>query len=120
MLSLQEMKIEFREHFRNITRVIDCVGCDKCKLWGKLQVNYRMNKCLNIDFILLKVTGLGTALKILFSGVFDKPHPPILLKPKGDLKLTRNEIVALFNSFGKLSQSIVELERFRELLRKKG
>merc|ERR1719330_1176162 len=99
----EDMKIEFREHFRNITRVIDCVGCDKCKLWGKLQV-----------------TGLGTALKILFSGEFDKPHPPLLLKPKGDLKLTRNEIVALFNSFAKLSQSIVELERFRELLRKKG
>ena len=26
---------------------MDCVGCDKCKLWGKLQV-----------------TGLGTALKV--------------------------------------------------------
>ena len=36
--SLQELKVEFREHFKNITRVIDCVGCDKCKLWGKLQV----------------------------------------------------------------------------------
>jgi hypothetical protein len=35
--------------FRNISRVMDCVGCDKCRLWGKLQV-----------------TGLGTALKILF------------------------------------------------------
>jgi len=34
----QELKVEFREHFKNITRVIDCVGCDKCKLWGKLQV----------------------------------------------------------------------------------
>lgn len=116
------MKIEFREHFRNITRVIDCVGCDKCKLWGKLQVFHHMNN--NNTFIIncscLKVTGLGTALKILFSGEFDKPHPPLLLKPKGDLKLTRNEIVALFNSFAKLSQSIVELERFRELLRKKG
>lgn len=33
---------------------MDCVGCDKCKLWGKLQVQ-----------------GLGTALKILFSGKFD-------------------------------------------------
>ena len=75
---------------------------------------------LTFDSSCLKVTGLGTALKILFSGEFDKPHPPLLLKPQGDLKLTRNEIVALFNSFGKLSQSIVELERFRELLRKKG
>ncbi len=39
----------FQNKFRNISRVMDCVGCDKCKLWGKLQV-----------------TGLGTALKILF------------------------------------------------------
>lgn len=30
---------------------MDCVGCEKCRLWGKLQV-----------------LGLGTALKILFSG----------------------------------------------------
>ena len=96
---LQELKVEFREHFKNITRVIDCVGCDKCKLWGKLQV-----------------TGLGTALKILFSGEFDRPG----LQPvTEDLKLSRNEIVALFNSFGKLSTSIVELERFREMLRKR-
>ena len=39
---LQELKVEFREHFKNITRVIDCVGCDKCKLWGKLQVLIRV------------------------------------------------------------------------------
>lgn len=30
--------------------LMDCVGCEKCRLWGKLQVH-----------------GLGTALKILFS-----------------------------------------------------
>lgn len=29
---------------------MDCVGCEKCRLWGKLQV-----------------LGLGTALKIVFS-----------------------------------------------------
>ena len=29
---------EFKSHFRNISRIMDCVGCDKCKLWGKLQV----------------------------------------------------------------------------------
>lgn len=98
----EELKVEFREHFKNITRVIDCVGCDKCKLWGKLQV-----------------TGLGTALKILFSGEFDKAPLSGLPLVKKDLKLTRNEIVALFNAFGKISTSIVELERFREMLRKR-
>lgn len=38
---------------------MDCVGCEKCKLWEKLQVQ-----------------GLGTALKILFSGSFDPVHNP--------------------------------------------
>ena len=34
----EQLKIEFKEHFRNVSRIMDCVGCDKCKLWGKLQV----------------------------------------------------------------------------------
>lgn len=33
------LKREFRERFRNITRIIDCVTCEKCRLWGKLQVH---------------------------------------------------------------------------------
>lgn len=32
------LQAEFVSHFRNISRIMDCVGCDKCKLWGKLQV----------------------------------------------------------------------------------
>lgn len=43
------LKGQFKHHFRNVSRIMDCVGCDKCRLWGKLQVS-----------------GLGTALKILF------------------------------------------------------
>jgi len=108
-LQADELKQEFQGHFRNISRVMDCVGCDKCKLWGKLQV-----------------TGLGTALKILFSGDFDQdrgtefPQSPRqdLPRLKPDLALTRNEVVSLFNAFGKISTSIVQLEKFREMLRK--
>lgn len=44
------LKEDFRLHFRNISRIMDCVGCDKCRLWGKVQV-----------------TGIGTALKLLFA-----------------------------------------------------
>lgn len=40
---------EFRNAFRNISMIMDCVGCEKCRLWGKLQF-----------------LGLGTALRILF------------------------------------------------------
>ena len=63
----------FKTHFKNITRIMDCVGCSKCKLWGKLQVH-----------------GIGTALKILFSE-----------KKVQRLRLTRREVVALFNVLGR-------------------
>jgi hypothetical protein len=53
---------------------MDCVGCEKCRLWGKLQV-----------------TGIGAAMKILFS------QPGLTLMPR----LRRNEIVALFVTFGR-------------------
>ena len=39
---------------------MDCVGCEKCRLWGKLQV-----------------LGLGTALKILFSVEGDNHLQPV-------------------------------------------
>jgi hypothetical protein len=31
------LKHQFRDHFRNVTRIMDCVGCEKCRLWGKVQ-----------------------------------------------------------------------------------
>lgn len=81
----QVLKEEFRQHFRNISRIMDCVGCDKCKLWGKLQIH-----------------GLGTALKILFSGKFDYQTEPIFDNPrKTKFFLERSEIVALVNGFGR-------------------
>ena len=74
------------------------------------------------------MTGLGTALKILFSGDFDQDRGTEfsqsqsprqdLPRLKPDLALTRNEVVSLFNAFGKISTSIVQLEKFREMLRK--
>jgi ERO1-like protein alpha len=97
----QELKHEFKTHFRNISRLMDCVNCDKCRLWGKLQV-----------------TGLGTALKILFSGEFDQPRLEGLPQARRDLKLTRNEIVALFNAFGRISTSVMQLETFREMIKR--
>uniref|UniRef100_U5EX41 Putative endoplasmic reticulum oxidoreductin-1-like protein n=1 Tax=Corethrella appendiculata TaxID=1370023 RepID=U5EX41_9DIPT len=91
-----KLKHEFREKFLNISKIMDCVGCDKCRLWGKLQTQ-----------------GMGTALKILFSGKFDEQKfSPNTNKPNS-FKLKRTEIVALLNAFGRLSTSIHELESFR-------
>ncbi|XP_019848899.1 PREDICTED: ERO1-like protein beta [Amphimedon queenslandica] len=80
-----ELKEEFRAHFLNISRIMDCVGCSKCRLWGTLQVQ-----------------GIGTALKILFSA-------------KSHFHLKRQEIVALFNVLGRLSSSIKALQGFKSM-----
>jgi len=41
---------EIQDKFYNISRIFDCIGCDKCRFNGKVQIK-----------------GLGTAMKILFS-----------------------------------------------------
>ncbi|XP_019581263.1 ERO1-like protein alpha isoform X1 [Rhinolophus sinicus] len=92
-----KLKEEFRLHFRNISRIMDCVGCFKCRLWGKLQTQ-----------------GLGTALKILFSEKLIANMPES--GPSYEFHLTRQEIVSLFNAFGRISTSVKELENFRDLL----
>lgn len=93
-----KLKEEFRLHFKNITRIMDCVGCFKCRLWGKLQTQ-----------------GLGTVLKILFSENLIGKIPES--GPSYGFRLTRQEIVALFNAFGRVSTSVRELENFRNILR---
>ncbi|KAK2638573.1 hypothetical protein Ddye_026368 [Dipteronia dyeriana] len=77
-----ELKQQIQKQFRNISVLMDCVGCEKCRLWGKLQVH-----------------GLGTALKILFS--FDGKNHQV--QP---LQLQRNEVIALVNLLNRLSESV--------------
>ncbi|XP_072424820.1 ERO1-like protein alpha [Chiloscyllium punctatum] len=93
----ENLKEEFRLHFKNISRIMDCVGCFKCRLWGKLQTQ-----------------GLGTALKILFSEKQIKNLPES--GPSQRFHLKRQDIVALLNAFGRISTSIQELQNFTELL----
>jgi len=89
------LKEEFRLHYMNITRIMDCVGCEKCRLWGKLQTN-----------------GIGTALKILFAS--DKWEEIPVINGKKFL-LSRTEIVSLFNALNKLSNSITYIKKFKIL-----
>ncbi|KAF9931935.1 hypothetical protein FBU30_009230 [Linnemannia zychae] len=89
----QALKLQFRDHFRNITKIMDCVGCEKCRLWGKVQTS-----------------GLGTALKILFS--YNDEHLNPIKHPN---LLQRTEIVALFNTLNRVSESVASIARFRTL-----
>ncbi|CAO1632289.1 unnamed protein product [Sympodiomycopsis kandeliae] len=101
-----QLREEFKNHFRNISSIMDCVGCDKCRLWGKMQVN-----------------GLGTAMKILFSEQdtvnlklqeatpFDPDENPAP-------ELERSELVALINTLHRFAESLKAVETFREMYQK--
>ena len=94
------LREEFRQHFWNISRIMDCVGCDKCRLWGKVQTH-----------------GMGTALKILFANLprnGANQQQANLSHFSAPFKLTRNDVVALFQSFGRYSSSIEEVDAFRK------
>lgn len=86
--SMIDLKDDFRNRFRNVSRLMDCVGCDKCRLWGKVQT-----------------AGYGAALKILFE--YDE-------KKNGENPhLRRTELVALVNTLGRVSHSLDAIQRFR-------
>lgn len=84
------LKEDFRNRFRNISRIMDCVGCDKCRLWGKLQT-----------------AGYGAALKVLFE--FDNNSEDIPI-------LKRTELVALFNTLARISDSLDGIGKFRTMV----
>lgn len=83
------LKQEFRARFKNISAIMDCVGCDRCRMWGKIQT-----------------IGYGTALKILFED--DENN-------QSNLKFRRIEIVALINTFDRLSKSIAMINNFKQM-----
>ncbi|KAL8918015.1 MAG: hypothetical protein Q9208_007613 [Pyrenodesmia sp. 3 TL-2023] len=89
-----DLKEDFRNRFRNVSRLMDCVGCDKCRLWGKLQT-----------------VGYGTALKVLFEYEEDRngENPP----------LRRTELVALVNTLDRVARSLTALGEMRALVEAK-
>ena len=78
------LKASFKGVFQNISSVLDCVTCQKCKLHGKVTL-----------------MGLGTALKILLT-------PPEVLQKQNVLEPI--EVVALINSIGKFSSAITAMD----------
>lgn len=82
-----EMLIQLQHRFYNISRIMDCVSCDKCRLNGKVQVR-----------------GLATALKVLFL--------PDSQKQKVIQNLKIGEMVSLIQLASKLSESLLVLDKF--------
>ncbi|KAF5094010.1 hypothetical protein D0Z00_003743 [Geotrichum galactomycetum] len=92
------LKEEFRNRFNKVNNLMDCVGCDRCRLWGKIQA-----------------AGYGTALKIVFElseNAIEDPQSRELMTG-----LRRSELVSLVNTFDRLSKSIEAVEYFRSLVK---
>ncbi|CCC68097.1 hypothetical protein NCAS_0B00130 [Naumovozyma castellii] len=89
-----KLKDEFRTRFKNVTRIMDCVDCDTCRLWGKVQT-----------------TGYATSLKILFElEDADEETQQYIVD-----KLTKYELIALLNTFDRLSQAIEAINNFEKM-----
>eukprot|EP00903_Cladosiphon_okamuranus_P017822 g16401.t1 len=85
------LKQEFMHTFHNISRIMDCVGCESCKLWGKLET-----------------LGLGTALKIMLFSSDEEGKKELA-------SLSRNELIALVNTAAQLAKSVGSVPEWRWL-----
>jgi flavocytochrome c len=81
------LKRQFKSTFKNITALVDCVECQRCRLHAKL-------------FSL----GLGSALKILLT-------PPELIAST----TSRDEVIALVNVLWKLSEAMEDARELTNL-----
>lgn len=100
-----------RAIFQNITSILDCVGCDKCKLWGKLQFQ-----------------GIGVALRILDAAEMDSSSADAdddlrnadrttLSSSNGPLRLRRTDVIAFVNTLARITHSVSQVEKLSRKLR---
>ncbi|KAJ3887831.1 endoplasmic reticulum Oxidoreductin 1-domain-containing protein [Lentinula edodes] len=94
-ISLRE---DFKAHFRNVSRIMDCIECDQCRLWGKVQT-----------------AGLATAMKILFE--LDDNVFSFAANSSVETIIQRSELAALFNTANRFSESIQAAVRFLSIAR---
>lgn len=81
------LREEFRLKFRNISRIMDCVTCEKCRVWGKLQI-----------------LGFGTAVKLLLTS--EAEIHAAAVADGGASLLNRQEVIALVNTLNQFSKSV--------------
>ena len=92
MFCAEVLLLYLLSRFRNISRILDCVTCEKCRLWSKLQV-----------------LGLGTAIRLLLT-----PEEDLVAVSRQEdegrcSKLwspSRQEVIALLNTLNQFATSI--------------
>ncbi len=76
-----QLKDDLKHMFRNVSNIMNCVGCEKCRVWGKLNT-----------------LGIATALKLTLAEPEEREEVV-----KG---LQRNEVVAWINTLSSFSESV--------------
>eukprot|EP01116_Phalansterium_solitarium_P023094 TRINITY_DN7913_c0_g2_i1.p1 TRINITY_DN7913_c0_g2~~TRINITY_DN7913_c0_g2_i1.p1 ORF type:complete len:455 (+),score=153.03 TRINITY_DN7913_c0_g2_i1:130-1494(+) len=84
----EQLREQFRVKFHNISLIMNCVTCEKCKVWAKVQT-----------------LAIGTALKILLAADINWVF----------LHLQRNEIIALVNTLRQFATSIDAVQHMSDL-----
>lgn len=110
----QELRDEFMIKFRNISRIMDCVTCEKCRVWGKLQI-LGFGTAIKIllhpaDKIVTATTTVSTkdADSVTTSDASDAATCDVLgTKQRPRLSLNRQEIIALLNTLNQFSNSLI-------------
>jgi len=78
---IEAKRLELKRRFKHLLDIMQCVGCDRCKLWGTLQT-----------------LGIGTALRI----ILDEER-----ETQSTNKLSRQESVALVHTLERFSSALV-------------
>jgi len=78
-------RIELQRRFRHLLKIMECVGCDRCRLWGTLQT-----------------LGIGTALKVLLEDSSSQ-----------GIYLSRQEAVALVHTLERFSSALKYASEFQ-------
>ena len=98
---------KLRETFRyGVYKMMDCVTCDRCRLWGKLQslgMATAMKCAIAADHQSMNLTSVGAE-----AGSHEASCPTLA----NQLKLGRLEAVALVNLFARLTDSVRETQIF--------
>ncbi|KAJ3983831.1 endoplasmic reticulum Oxidoreductin 1-domain-containing protein [Lentinula detonsa] len=97
-LDANSLREDFKAHFRNVSRIMDCIECDQCRLWGKVQT-----------------AGLATAMKILFE--LDENVFNFVPSSSSETVIQRSELAALFNTLNRFSESIQAATQFTAMAR---
>ena len=78
---------ELQRRFKHLLQIMQCVGCDRCRLWGTLQT-----------------LGIGTALKILLDDSSSRA-----------VSLSRQEAVALVHTLERFSSALKYASEFSKM-----